>query len=128
MKRVLAPSLFIIYPPNSRNNLKGISCSFSPFLLDKRKVGGDSCYPQQLRSNSKHPSQFYHRITHSILQTFYVSLSSSKQVGRILSRRAWLRIMSPQHTLFGQSILRRTLFKITLIAHNFVFGTTSHVT
>ena len=30
-------------PPNSRNNLKGLSCAFSPFLLDKRKVGGDSC-------------------------------------------------------------------------------------
>ena len=24
-------------PPNSRNNLKGLSCDFSPFLLDKRK-------------------------------------------------------------------------------------------
>ena len=37
---------------------------FSPFpLLDKRKVGGDSCYPQQLRQNTKHPSQFSHRIT-----------------------------------------------------------------
>ena len=33
-----------------------------PFL-DKRKVGGDSCYPQQLRSNAKHPSQFSHRVT-----------------------------------------------------------------
>ena len=32
-------------------------------LLDKRKVGGGSCYTQQLRSNAKHPSQFSHRIT-----------------------------------------------------------------
>ena len=36
-------------PPDSRNNLKGLSCTFSPFLLDKRKVGSDSCYPQHLR-------------------------------------------------------------------------------
>ena len=37
---------------------------FSAFpLLDKRKVGGDSFYPQQLRSNAKQPSQFSHRIT-----------------------------------------------------------------
>ena len=36
---------------------------FSPFpSLDKRKVGGDSCYLQQLRSNVKHPSQFSHRV------------------------------------------------------------------
>ena len=35
--------LFIIYPPNLRNNLKGLSCSFQPFLLDKRKVSGDTC-------------------------------------------------------------------------------------
>ena len=33
MKRVLIPSLFIIYPPNSRNHLKGLSCSFQPFLI-----------------------------------------------------------------------------------------------
>ena len=34
---------FYDLPPNSRNNLKGLSCSFQPFLFDKRKVGGDSC-------------------------------------------------------------------------------------
>ena len=35
--------LMIIYPPNSRKHLKGLSCAFSPFLLDKRIVGGESC-------------------------------------------------------------------------------------
>ena len=30
-------------PPEPKNNLKGLSCAFLPFLLDKIKVGGDSC-------------------------------------------------------------------------------------
>ena len=30
-------------PPEPKNNIKGLSCAFLPFLLDKRKVGGDSC-------------------------------------------------------------------------------------
>ena len=30
-------------PPELKNNLKGLFCAFLPFLLDKRKVGGDSC-------------------------------------------------------------------------------------
>ena len=29
-------------PPEPKNNLKGLSCAFLPFLLDKIKVGGDS--------------------------------------------------------------------------------------
>ena len=37
---------------------------FSPFpLLDKRKVGGDSCYPQHFAIKWKTKSQFSHRIT-----------------------------------------------------------------
>ena len=44
MKRVLTPSLFITYP---QKILKRSFLFFSPFpLLDKIKVGGDSCYPQ----------------------------------------------------------------------------------
>ena len=31
-------------------------------FLDKRKVGGDSCYPQKLQSNAKQPSELSHRI------------------------------------------------------------------
>src|SRR4051812_17644810 len=46
MKRVLAPSLFITYPP-SPFYFKGLFLYFLPFLtLDKIKVGGDSCLPQ----------------------------------------------------------------------------------
>ena len=30
-------------PRTQENISKGLSCAFSPFLLDKIKVGGDSC-------------------------------------------------------------------------------------
>src|SRR3954467_3621590 len=47
MKRVLAPSLFITYPPSPFSFKKGLFLYFLPFLtLDKIKVGGDSCSPQ----------------------------------------------------------------------------------
>ena len=50
MERVLIPSLFITYPPYSENLEKGLFLFFLTFpLLDKRKVGGDSCLPQHLQ-------------------------------------------------------------------------------
>ena len=40
-------------PPELINNLKGLSCSFQPFLLDKRKVDGDSCFRDISRTSVK---------------------------------------------------------------------------
>src|SRR4051812_45421418 len=58
MKRVLAPSLFITYPPSPFSFKKGLFLYFLPFLtLDKIKVGGDSCSPQHCLRN-KNKSQF----------------------------------------------------------------------
>src|SRR3954467_14509343 len=58
MKRVLAPSLFITYPPSPFSFSKGLFLYFLPFLtLDKIKVGGDSCSPQHCLRN-KNKSQF----------------------------------------------------------------------
>ena len=70
MERVLTPSLSIIYPPYSQNLEKDLFMFFSPFpLLDKRKVGGNSCLPRHLRiKNAKLVlnSWFCHRITSGI--------------------------------------------------------------
>ena len=49
-------------PELKKTTSKGLSYLFKLSLLDKIKVSGDSCYLQQLQSNSKHPSHFSHRI------------------------------------------------------------------
>ena len=66
MERVLTPSLAITYPLYSKNNIERLFRFFSPIpLLDKRKVGGDSCLPQHLwiQNTNQYNSRFYHRIT-----------------------------------------------------------------
>ena len=66
MEKVLIPSLSIIYPPYSENLEKGLFVFFSPFpLLDKRKVGGDSCLPHicEYKMQTSINSRFFHRIT-----------------------------------------------------------------
>ena len=41
-------------PPEPEKISKGLSCAFLPFLLDKRKVGGDFFYTQKCDQNAKH--------------------------------------------------------------------------
>ena len=66
MKRVLIPSLLIIYPLNSRKHLKGLSCAFSPFLLEKQKLVATLANRNICDKMQNIPSQFSHRITWGI--------------------------------------------------------------
>ena len=70
---MLTPSLSIIYPPNPRNiSKKEFFCAFFLSLLDKIKVGGDSCLLRHFeKTNAKRKPAFQktvsssHRITPS---------------------------------------------------------------
>ena len=80
MKRVLTPSLFITYPPNSKS-IKGIFYSFHlSLILDKRKINGDSSYPHILDKTKK-----------SVLPPYY---KTGDSVREYLKKRGYLRVIS----------------------------------
>ena len=49
---MLIPSLSIIYPPYSKSRKMNFSMLLFPFQLDKIKVGGDSCLPQNFSNTN----------------------------------------------------------------------------